>query len=65
MVIVVFASYKSIKFKSSNKENLYNYYTKYNLYFCKVNKFKVSYKDTELFSKLVMDYLVPEQMQEI
>lgn len=57
MVIVVFASYKSIKFKSSNKENLYNYYTKYNLYFCKVNKFKVSYKDTELFSKLVMDYL--------
>lgn len=57
MVIVVFASYKSIKFKSSNKENLYNYYAKYNLYFCKVNKYKVSYKDTELFSKLVMDYL--------
>ena len=30
---------------------------KYNLYFCKVNKHKISYKDTELFSKLIIDYL--------
>ena len=27
------------------------------MYFCKVNKHKISYKDTKLFSKLIIDFL--------
>ena len=57
MEVGVLASYKSIKLIVRIKKNKVNYKMKYNLYFCKVNKHKISYKDTELFSKLIIDYL--------